>query len=165
MIVTKPPSAQDKKRQTSSEALLRAGLEIYEAIMRVCFTYEPMIVAQEAAAGSKSARAAAALARAQQACGDAVFAYLGALPIFATQQAVKKAATGNQGAGKKEIEEAMKARWEADLAELLRAPPIYADLGQRAPASGKWENAFDALAVANCVWDEPAVAALRNMAA
>jgi Holliday junction resolvasome RuvABC endonuclease subunit len=167
VVVTKPPSKEDKKRMTAAEAHGRAGLAISRAVRTVLEFYKPAIVLQEGNAGSKSVSAAAGLARAQQACLDAIDVHLGALPIFATQQAVKKAATGKLSASKDEVEAAMRKRWSttSDFDTLLMTPPPYAEQGQRLPARGKWENAFDAAAVAHCLWDDPAVAAMRAIAA
>lgn len=164
--MTKPPTKQEKRRQTASEANLRSGLAIFRAISQVIEFWKPRVVAQEGAGGSKSVTGAQSLARAQQACGDAVHRYLGAMPIMPTVQAVKTAACGKINASKDEIEKAMRARWDSsDFDELLTTPPIYAEQGQRLPPRGKWENAFDAAAVAHCVWDDPAVAAMRGWAA
>jgi len=148
VIVTKPQSKQEKKLQTTSE------------------TWQPVIVAQEGAGGSKSVAGAQSLARAQQACGDAVYRYLGAIPIMPTVQAVKKKAIGRVNSDKDEVEAAMRARWPlSDFDALLTESPVYLEQGQRPAPPGLWENAFDAAAVAHCVWDEPAVAMARRMAA
>jgi hypothetical protein len=135
-------------------------------------------VVQEASSGSQSAKAAAALARAQQACLDAIDEHLGAEPVFVTPQAAKKRAVGRLSATKDEIEAAMRTRWSrtstvvhaglghtvpdgADLEALLREP---LPSGERARPRGEWENAFDALAVAHAAWDAPAVAMARRFA-
>jgi hypothetical protein len=91
---------------------------------------------------------------------------MGALPIFATPQACKKAAIGKLAGTKGEIETAMRERWKgSDFDVLLTTAPPYAEQGQKLPPPSTWENAFDAAAVAHCVWDAPAVAMLRKLAA
>jgi Holliday junction resolvasome RuvABC endonuclease subunit len=166
VIVTKPQTKQAKRHQTASEANLTSGLAIFHGITEVIRCWEPVVAAQEGAGGSKSVSGAQSLARSQQACGDAVYRHLGGMPIMPTVQAVKKRATGNMGASKAEIEAAMRARWaSSDFDEILTTPPPYAERGQGLPAPGLWENAFDAAAVAHCVWDDPAVALARQMAA
>jgi Holliday junction resolvasome RuvABC endonuclease subunit len=128
---------------------------VFRGVGDVLRKYKPAIVAQEGNLGSQNARAASALARAQQACADAVFAALESFPLFVTVQAVKKLATGSQQASKDQMEAAMRRRWpSAPFEELLK--------GIR---RGAWENAFDAAAVAHAVWDDPAVASVRRLAA
>jgi hypothetical protein len=166
VIVTDLPPKKDRKRQTASEIALRRGLAIFRGISCVIQLWRPVVVAQEAAAGSKSQAAAQGLARAQQACGDAIYRYLGAMPIFITPQRNQKTATGKRSCSKDEMKEAMRDRWStSDFDDLLRTRPPYAGQGQRLPPPSKWENAFDAAGVAHAVWDEPAVAAVRKMAA
>lgn len=154
-------------RQTVAEADLRAGIQIFTGICTVLREWRPIVAAQEGGSGgSKSTAGAKALARSQQACGDAVYRFLGALPLMVTVQAAKKATTGSQGASKDDIEAAVRALWPTvDLDALLTTPPPYLQQGQRLPPPGKWENAFDSLSVAHCVRDNPTVAAARKMAA
>ena len=166
MIVTKPRTKQEKKLQTVAEADLRAGLAIFNGLSKVIRTWNPMIAAMEAGSGSQSSIGAKALARSQQAAGDAVYRYLGALPICFTVQAVKKASTGKLAADKQEIEAAVRSFWAGtDLDELLKTPPPYLEQGQKVPPRGKWADAFDALSVAHAARDHASVAAARRMAA
>lgn len=166
MIVTKPRTAQEKKRLLAGEAAANNGLSIQRGIRAVIELYQPSVVATEAPGGSKSASGASAIARSHQATIDAVDVCLNALPIFVTPDAVKKKATGSGTASKDDIEAAMRARWAgSDFDLLLAARPPYMEQGQKLPPKGKWENAFDAAAVAHCAWDHPTVAMLRKLAA
>jgi len=166
VIVTKPRTKQEKKRLLAGEAAAMSGLAISRGIRAVIELYQPSTCAMEAPSGSRSSTGASAIARSHQACIDAIDLHFNALPIFATPQMCKKKAIGKLAGSKEEIEAAMRARWKGtDFDTLLTTPPPYAEQGQRLPAKGKWENAFDASAVANCVWDEPTVAMLRKLAA
>ena len=132
----------------------RAGLVIRRAVKGLLEEYLPIVVAQEANTGSKSAKAAKQLARAQQACCDACDEHLGAMPMMHTPQAVKKGMTGAMGASKDEVEAAVRKHWpEADFNVLLAGV-----------APKKRENAFDALAVAYVASLEQQVASLRKLA-
>lgn len=177
VIATAPRPAAQRRDVTAALMDGERGLRIRRELLAVLRTYRPIVVAQEASSGSQSAKAAAALARAQQACLDAVDEHLGALPLFVTPQAAKKRAVGRLNATKDEIEAAMRARWSqtstvtaglghtvadgADLEALLREP---LPSGERARPPGEWENAWDALAIAHAAWDAPAVGAARRMA-
>lgn len=146
-----------------AEADLRSGHQIFNAISTVMAIWRPLVVAMEAAGQSQSVKGATGNARSQQACGDAVYRYLRTLPICLTVAACKKAVLGRNSGSKQEVEAAVKALWPGtDLDELLRMPPPYLEQGQRVAPKGKWENAFDSLAVAHCVRDHPTVAAMRK---
>lgn len=136
------------------------GLLIRRNVAFVLRTYAPVLVAQEGNAGSQSASAAAALARAQQACVDAIDVHLGAMPIFRTGQAVKKAAVGRHtDVTKEDMEKAARRLWPGtDWERMLRDDSI---TGRTPP--GKWENAYDAACVAWSVWDDPSVSLLRKL--
>lgn len=162
VIHTAPPPKTDRRHQTAAQMDGRRGLKIRRCAKAVLDRWPPAIVAIEGCAGSKSAKAAAALARGQQAVLDAVDEMLGSEPIFVTLQAVKKAATGRNNGTKDEVERAMRERWPVEWDVLLKAPVPYGDT--RARPRGEWENAFDAAAVTHAVWDSPAVAGLRAMA-
>ena len=167
VVVTKSASDQKKAglRQSVAEADLRSGLEIFDALTKVMAVYRPLMAAQEGNAGSKSVSAAAGLARAQQACGDAIYRFLRATPIMRTVQSVKKSATGTLNASKDDIEKAVRSLWpHDDLDSMLRAEPVYASYGHKPPSPGKWENAFDALAVAHSVKDHPSLVAFTKFA-
>lgn len=152
LVRTKSPGAGE--RMTAAEANGRRGLTIRRGIVEALRTYRPAIVVQEGNAGSKSAKAAAALARAQQACLDAIDAELGAEPIIITPQSVKKHCVGRLDASKEDLEAAAKARWGASLVHAI----------ERAKVRGKVaENIYDAACVAATVWALPAVAGLRLM--
>lgn len=159
VIVTAPPKGEERKRQTASEALGRRGLFLYQSVVRLFYRYRIVAVAQEGAAGSKSAVAAAALARAQQACFDAVYTALRTEPMILTVQQVKKAATGRMNATKDEIEHAMRRAWGGAGFDRALAEP--APFASRPPPRGVHENAYDAAAVLHAAWDLPALAALR----
>jgi Holliday junction resolvasome RuvABC endonuclease subunit len=165
VIVTKPRTAQEKKRLLAGEAAGNSGLAISRGIRAVIELYAPCVAVTEAPSGSRSSTGAAAIARSHQACLDAIDQGMGGLPIFVTPQVNQKRATGKQSCSKSEMETAMRARWEgSDFDELLTTSPPYADQGQKLPARGKWENAFDAAGVAHAVWDHPAVLGLRIVA-
>lgn len=161
VIHTAPPPKGERRHQTAAQMDGRRGIRIRRFACCVLQTWKPAVAAIEGCAGSKSAKAAAALARGQQAVLDAVDELLGAEPIFVTLQAVKKAATGRGSGTKDEVEAAMRRRWDVDWDALLTTEPPY---GERPRPRGEWENAFDAAAVTHAVWDAPAVAALRVMA-
>lgn len=183
VIATAPRKVAQRRDATAALMDGERGLRIRRELLAVLRTHRPVVVAQEASSGSQSAKAAAALARAQQACLDAIDEHLGAEPVFITPQAAKKRAVGRLSATKDEIEAAMRARWSrihppselddvfgvvkqiectgADLEALLREP---LPSGERARPRGEWENAFDALAVAHAAWDAPAVAMARRFA-
>jgi len=124
-------------------------------------TYQPIIVVQEGAAGSKSMKAAVGLARAGQACADAVDNHLGGLPIFVTQQAVKMAAVGRySGVSKDDMKKAAERLWpDTPWGEFC----TNAMTGRSTPS--QWEDAYDAGCVAHCVWDSPSVLVARKIAA
>lgn len=157
MGVIATAKAKAKERLTTAEDDARRGLVIRRGVLLVLRHFGASLVAQEGASGSKSARAASALARAQQACVDAVDEYLGAQPIFLTQQAVKIAAVGRHAnVTKDQLEGHARRRWSGtDFTALLAAGPT-----PKAPPS-EHENAYDALCVAAAVWDRPEVALLR----
>lgn len=183
VIATEPRKPAQRRDATAALLDGERGLRIRRELLVVLRTFLPVVVVQEANVGSKSAKAAAALARAQQACLDAIDEHLGAEPVFVTPQAAKKAAVGRLNATKDDIEAAMRARWSrirppseldelfgvakqhectgADLEALLREP---LPSGERARPPGEWENAWDALAVAHAGWDSPAVGAARRFA-
>lgn len=178
VIATAPRPPAQRRDVTAALMDGERGLRIRRELLAVLRTYRPIVVAQEASSGSQSAKAAAALARAQQACLDAIDEHLDALPLFVTPQTAKKRAVGRLNATKDEIEAAMRTRWSrtttvvhpglghtvadgADLEALLREP---LPSGERARPVGEWENAWDALAIAHAAWDAPAVGAARRMA-
>lgn len=151
LIRTKPP----KERMTAAEADGRRGLTIQRGVVAAIREHRPVIIAQEGNAGSKSAKSAAALARAQQACLGAIEAELGAEPILVTPQSVKKLCVGRLDASKDDLERSAVERWGPSLLEAIK----------RAGIKGKAaENIYDAACVAATVWGFPAVAGLRQMA-
>lgn len=153
LVRTKPPSAAE--RLTAAEANGRRGLQIRRGVVEALRYCRPAVVVQEGNAGSQSAKAAAALARAQQACLDAVDAELGALPILLTPQAIKKHCVQRLNASKEDLERAARARWGASLEIAI----------MRAGIRGKVvENVFDAACVAATAWDLPSVGGLRALA-
>jgi len=151
LIRTKPP----KERMTAAEADGRRGLAIQRGVVAAIREHRPVIIAQEGSAGSKSAKSAAALARAQQACLGAIEAELGAEPILVTPQSVKNHCVGRLDASKDDLERYAVERWGPSLLEAIL----------RAKVRGKVvENVYDAACVASTVWAFPAVAGLRRMA-
>ena len=157
VITTK--NAKATERLTGAQDNAQRGLKIRRAIAHVLATYKPVVVAQEGNGGSKSVKAAVGLARAQQACVDAIDEYLGAMPIMPTEAAVKKSVVGRHAnVTKDDLEGAAKARWPGTpWAQLFKA----AITGPTPP--GEWENGYDAACVAHCVWDDPAVALARRI--
>lgn len=157
MGVIATAKAKATERRTEAEDDAMRGLVLRRGVQLVIARFLPSVVAQEGASGSKSARAAVALARAQQACVDAVDEALGSLPIFVTQQAAKTATVGRHAnVSKADLERSARERWAGtDFAALLAAGPT-----PKAPPS-EHENAYDALCVAAAVWDHPSVALLR----
>jgi Holliday junction resolvasome RuvABC endonuclease subunit len=161
MGVIRNPVLKDEraKRATAAENDALRGTLIRHAVTALVNRFQPAIAALEGDAGSQHAKAAKGLARAQQACVDALDAV--GFPVFVTPQAVKKCAVGRLSCTDLEMVSAMRTRWGEDLdfAALLRAPVPYA---QKPAPPGDWHNAIDALAVAACVWEHPAVASLRR---
>lgn len=150
VIVTKKANKSEKLSAAEDDG--RSALGINREIRRIVKKHKPRVIAQEGQGGSKSVKAAKALARAQQACLDAIDTLTESVPIFVTPQAVKKAACGNIGATKQEVETAMRERWDSQRFDrlLIGYPPK------------TWENVFDAAAVAHAVWDHQAVAFARS---
>lgn len=145
--------AKAKEHLLSSEDDARRGLIIHRVIRGLFDRYRIVVAVQEANGGSQSSVSAKGLARAQQACIDAIDMRLGGMPILVTPQAVKYAACGSMDASKEAIKAAMIKRWKgADFPKLLEG---YLE--------SQWENVFDAAAVAHLCWDAPAVAAVRAM--
>lgn len=153
LIRTAPPKATE--RMTAAEADGRRGLQIRRGIAEALRIYQPAVVAQEGNAGSKSAKTAAGLARAQQACIDAVDAELLAEPIILTPQSVKVHCVGRLDASKGDLERAAKVRWGASLVLAIERSDI------RGKAA---EHVYDAACVASLAWTLPAVAGLRRIA-
>jgi Holliday junction resolvasome RuvABC endonuclease subunit len=155
VIRTAPPKASE--RLLAAVADCRRGAVIRSGVTALLIDHDVTLVAMEAVAGSQSARSAAALARASQACWDAC-APLGE-PIAVTPAAVKQAAVGALGASKDAVADAMRRRWHSyGLLEAIRAAR---DAGL---PFGQLEHVYDAAAVAVAVWDHPAVAGLRAVA-
>lgn len=152
--VIETKKAAKSERLTAAHDHARRGLIVYRGVGEVLRRFKPVVVAQEGSQGSKSAHAAAAIARAQQACADAVSVSLESLPLFVTVQTVKKLATGTQKASKDEVEAAVRRLW----------PDVSFDEMLKGTRRGAWENAFDASAVIRAVWDDPSVASARRMA-
>lgn len=151
--------AKPAERLTAAEDDGRRGLIIQRGITLVLRTFMPVVVLQEGNAGSKSARAAAALARAQQACLDAIDLHMGSTPILLTQQAVKKAVTGRfSDVSKDDMERAARRLWP-----VCNWPRLLITSLTGASPPGEWENAYDAACVASCGWDQPAVAVARKL--
>lgn len=152
-IRTWPPKASERLTAALANAL--RGAAIRQAVSSLCREHRPFLVVQEGSAGSKSAKAAGALARAQQACADGVDVELGALPLIVTPQSVKQATCGRLDASKDDLRVAAENRWGAPLASLIDESGI--------PGS-KHENIYDAACVAASVWDRPDVVAVRRIA-
>jgi Holliday junction resolvasome RuvABC endonuclease subunit len=165
MGVIRNPVLKDEraKRATAAENDAMRGTIIRHAVTALVSRFQPAIAVLEGDAGSQHAKAAKGLSRAQQACVDALDAV--GFPLFVTPQAVKKCAVGRLSATEEEMRRAMEARWfegqqlPYELDVLLEARPPYA---QKPAPPGEWHNAIDALAVAACVWELPAVASLRR---
>lgn len=153
LIRTAPPKKTE--RLTAAEANADRGIHIRREVSAVLAKHRPVIVVQEGNAGSKSAKAAAGLARAQQACVDACDVELGARPVLVTPQAVKKHACSSLSASKDDLKLAALGRWGPALGVHVAAT--------KAP-EGKHENIYDAACVASLAWLRPDVAALRTMA-
>lgn len=162
VITTKPLKKADRKGKSEAEMLAERGRHIHRTLVDVVAHYRPRVVVQEGSAGSNSAQAAGALARAQQACLDAIDRVLGAMPILQTQQHVKKRSVGrHENVSEKDMEQAMRHRWGIDDPTLLleRSP-----LGHAVPPKSEWNNFWDALGNAHAAWDHPLVAAIREAA-
>jgi Holliday junction resolvasome RuvABC endonuclease subunit len=153
--VIRTAKAKRSERLTAAEDDAQRGLSIFKTITAVIQQYDPLVIAQEGNLGSQSAVGAKGLARAQQACVDAICALRdGSLPLFVTPQYVQKTCTGKRSASKPEMEAAAVARWPGvDLAAFVAAVP-----------KGQRDGFYDALCVAQSVWDHPAVASVRLMA-
>jgi len=153
--VVRTEKAAVSERLLAGEDDARRGIAIYRQVTSLARTFSPRVVAIEVNGGSQSSVSAKALARAQQACADAVFETTGGYPIYVTPAAVKKAAAGKRNASKADIEAAVSARFGANA-------EIEAQLKAAKVPRSKWENVFDACAVAIAAWDHPAVSSLRR---
>ncbi len=152
MIRTQKAKASERLLVAEDDG--RCGIIIRRAIRDLLYAHQPFVIAQEANTGSKSAKAAKQLARAQQACLDPIDEWMDAMPLMFTPQAVKKKTAGSMNASKDLVEKAVRNHWkQVDFEELLAGI-----------APKKRENAFDALAVAYTAWDTPYVASLRKIA-
>lgn len=153
--VVRTGPAKKSERLTAAEDMAARGVDIRRAIGRVMLDHKPVLVVQEGNAGSRTAKVAAGLARAQQACADAVDTTLGGLPMIVTPQSVKKAAVGGVKASKGEMQAAA-LKWCPSLAEAIQKTGL---------PGGQCEHIYDATCVMLSVWRLPAVASLRAMAA
>lgn len=163
VIVTKAPTAREKRQMLAGEYDGRDGLQVFMGIDAVMQRWRPILSVVESPAGAQSFNGAKSIHRAQQATLDAIYRHLRALPIFISYAQVQKLATGKKSATKQEVEAAVRALWpDVDFDELLTTPPPYVEQGQKLPPPGKWENAFDACAVIHAAAKEPAVAMARQ---
>ena len=144
--------AKNRLRVLEAEDDARRGLEIRRALALVLERHRPIIAVQEANAGSRSAKAAGALHRAQQACVNAVDADLGGLPIFVTAGEAKRRLCGKRDAPKSAVERAVIEHFGREAWAVLQGV-----------APSKRENAYDAAAVVLAAWDQPEIAALRRV--
>ena len=151
--VIRTEKAKPSEHLLSAEDGAQRGAVIRRALVAVMRFYRPVVAVQEANGGSKSALAAAALTRAQQACSSAVEECIGSLPLFVTPQSMQKTLTGHKSAGKDEIEAVVRKQWaHTDFDALLSGV-----------APGKRENAFDACGIGLVGWDLPQVTAARRL--
>lgn len=166
LIRTKP--AKSSERLTAAQDAARRGALIRRAITTALEDHEPLITVQEGSAGSKNAKAAKGLARAQQACVDAIDVALDALPMIVTPQHVKKECVGNLSASKDDLQAAALEAWGDSLRESIKTYCIGARLKfpDAADEGGAkvLENIYDAGCVASSVWTKPEVVALRRLA-
>lgn len=161
MIITNPTAKKDRAGRVA-EVDNADGLAIFRGLSKILEVYQPKATLVESPGGSKSVKAAAGIARAQQATADALYSYSGSTPIYKSFFAVKKSSVGKLKATKSEVEAFVRGRWpETDWDALLTTPPPYLEQGQRVPPPSKWENAFDAAAVVHAGWDHPTIAMLR----
>ena len=121
-------------------------------------TYNVVVVTAEANLGSKSATAAGALARGQQACSSAVEECLDTLPIYITPQRIQKILTNRKNASKEDIELVVRHHWELNDFDVLLSEAGVTTVKGR-------EGAFDACAVGKATWNFPAVVVARRLAA
>lgn len=151
VVRTKP--AKSSARFSAAQDGAWRGSAIRRAITAAIAHHAPLLVAQEGSAGSKSAKSAAGLARAQQACVDAVETALGAMPLILTPQAVKQASCGgNLAASKGDLEDAACRRWPALKSLVVAVQP-----------KGAREHVYDAACVALTIWTLPEVVGLRRV--
>ena len=143
VIRTAPAKASERLYKAEDDA--RRGKVILATLRDVIARWRPILAAQEASLGSQNARAAAALARAQQACVDAV----GELGLeWVTPMDAKVAAAGSKTASKAEVEAGVRERW---------GWPGWAWDGPKAHR----EAVADAAAVIAAAWDSPSMRLLR----
>lgn len=153
--VIRTAPAKKTERLTVAEDMAMRGVHIRRGVGRVMLDHMPVVVVQEGNAGSRTAKVAAGLARAQQACVDAVDTTLGGLPMIVTPQSVKKAAVGVVKATKGDMEQAA-VRWCPSLPAVVAATGL---------PKGQHEHMHDAACVMLSVWRLPSVASLRAMVA
>lgn len=154
VIRTEAPSAAEKKHASMAQLSAARGLVIQKGVRVALQRHQAILVIQEGNAGSKSAKAAAMLGRAQQACVSAVYSRTGGLPLFVTVQAAKKAAVGKTSASKEQVEAAIRKRWPSVPWELLL----------EGVAQSKRENAYDAASAYLAAYENPAVTSARAQA-
>jgi Holliday junction resolvasome RuvABC endonuclease subunit len=131
------------------------GWTICSGVARIVRRLEPAAIAMEAPQGAQDARAAALLARANQAVYDGIRSAAPHIrPLFVSAHAAKWAATGAKRpkGGKAEVREAVSARFgRARMAEL----------SAKAKSPAGIEGIYDAGAVALLAMRLPQVKALR----
>ena len=155
-IITK--KAKKTERLLAAEDGARCGSIIRRSLVHVMRTYNVVVVCAEANGGSKSAVAAAALHRAQQACSSAVEEMLGTLPIYITPQRMQKTIVGRMTASKEDIAERVRAHWELnDFDALLSESGVTTKKAR--------EGVYDACGVGKACWDFPTVVVARRLAA
>lgn len=161
VIVTKPPPASEKL--SAQEKMTTSILEIHTALRDVIERYAPAAVFAEAAAGSKSVKAAASLAAAQAAVASTVFACLGAPPIYFSPQRLKKELAGRIDLSKPEMQAAVEQLFpETDWAGLFATPPPSAPPHWRAAPRSQRQNAYDAAACIHAAVTHPVTRALAT---
>lgn len=178
VIETKPTPKAKRHGATQCEDDMRRAAYVYGQLSRVERRHTPAIVAVEAAAGSKSAKAAKALGIAQAAVACFVYECFGGRAVYVTTHAAGEAcglAPTQRVAGGRTAEESDAAR-KARKAAIAEAVIARYGLGAWADALGahhdfdgallpRYEGAHDAAAVALAAWQRPEVAAVRAMRA
>jgi Holliday junction resolvasome RuvABC endonuclease subunit len=132
----------------------RCGRELCAAVTRLCGLYEPNVIALEAPLGAQDARAAAVLARSNQAVVDGIWCGARSMkPFYVSSHAAKWAATGAKRPknGKADVQQGVIDRFGRTRMSELAA-------SAKSPAGR--EGVYDAAAVALLAARLPEVRAL-----
>lgn len=174
-VIETKRAAEDKRRSVFEDNMRRARF-IRRELGRVFVAHRPRVIAVEAAGGSQSANAIAAMMISQTVVACLVDEHLeGGVPVYATAHEVGAALgispTQRAKKGEKKTSSQRNAARKTRKGAIARV--VIERLGESAwrralqvidASASCWEGAHDAAAVGLAVWDRPEVAAIRMMA-